>query len=395
MSLLPLLAAALAGAHPGPPVYLQLEIEEGSIAMLVEGEQKAVLPWFGVSGVHLPPVADDVQRALEEGARRVLGEKAVLAIDGVAVAPELERAELFESGMGSFEPTVQVHLRYACAGLPRRVVVRWDLFAEERGIPALFRSQGDFEFVTILPGEPEHVWHGRGLAAPRSQERRAPVAPPERRTLPLASLAAVLLGLAALPLARGARPRVAVVVLAGAAAFGLRDVARRPPPWGGRVLMPSEPQAVAMFEDLHRAIYAAFDARSEDEIYGILSAAVERDVLDELYGEVYESLVLRTEGGAFCEIESVTPLGHTLLLDSGQPIESEDDLYYEIEWRWRVDGTVTHWGHRHERTNVHRALYGVGYDGESWKITSWDVLEHRRADDGGELETLVGEERDG
>ena len=52
-----------------------------------------------------------------------------------------------------------------------------------------------------------------------------------------------------------------------------------------------------------RNIYGAFDAASEDEIYDLLATSVDTALLDELYGEIYESLILRSEGGAVCRIE--------------------------------------------------------------------------------------------
>jgi hypothetical protein len=142
------------------------------------------------------------------------------------------------------------------------------------------------------------------------------------------------------------------------------------------VARPSPEEARAIFETLHRGIYDAFSAETEDEIYDRLAVSVDRSLLDDLYGEIYESLILREQGGAVCSIESVEVLDGEVHL----PTDPDAPPGFQVDWTWQVNGVVSHWGHLHHRRNEYEALYTVGHDGTAWRITGVDVLEHRRID---------------
>ena len=90
-------------------------------------------------------------------------------------------------------------------------------------------------------------------------------------------------------------------------------------------------------------MYDAFSARSESEVYDILAVTVDAEILDELYAEVYESLILRDEGGAVSKVEGIDVLERDVALDAdGAPA-------FDVDWSWRVHGLVSHWGHLHRR----------------------------------------------
>ena len=86
-------------------------------------------------------------------------------------------------------------------------------------------------------------------------------------------------------------------------------------------------------------------------------------------------------------MRAVRPLGSQVTL-----FPEDDEPAYEVDYSWSVAGSVSHWGHEHERLNVYRALYTVAHDGVGWKIAAWEVSEHRRADDGRSFITLVGDD---
>lgn len=384
--------------HPGPPFYLQYEIDTDEVRLMFSGEQRPLGPYLDFEEPFPAPLSVEDEALLMRRARALFAREAGLRIDGQMVLPILDRVQAFDSsGPGNAEPALQFDLRYPCSGMPRTVEVTWSIFEKgaDNGVPTLFRQVGGFfEFTAILREEPSYVWHGReqALARPESLQRPVPAAPPRRVVYPLWSLALLALAALATPLLwRRARraPLLGTWSVALLGAVGLWGVGSEPP-WGGRVLLPSPDQALAMFRELHGNIYRAMGARNPDEVYRFLASSVDEDQLDSLYAEVYESLVLREDGGAFCTIEEVQPLGHELFMPS--EVQSEADLLFEIDWKWRVRGTVIHHAHQHERINGYRALYSVGYDGEAWKISSWEVLEHRRIEDDGPVEILVGEE---
>ena len=53
--------------------------------------------------------------------------------------------------------------------------------------------------------------------------------------------------------------------------------------------------ARAVFEALHRNLYRAFEADTEDEIYDVLKQSVDASLLQEVYLDIYESLILREQ----------------------------------------------------------------------------------------------------
>lgn len=392
-----LVVAALLGLaaarmpHPGPPVNVEVEIGEGRIAVLIQAEQATFNPWLGVlPGRILPaPLPPEKAESYRLGAAEFLAANNPFTVNGERVLPEVREARLTDAfGSTSDPPILELELDLPCEGWPRSVGLTWETWEGTAGIdgpriPVLFRwPVGEYVFGSLSPEEPGYVWHALpGLGEPRVFEDTS--GPPVEPDLPLAS---VLLGAAlvlAVPLLRRLRPPF-VLVLAlyaggGAAVWALRDL-RVEAPWS-RVPMPSREEALAMFATLHGNIYQAFASRQEEDVYELLSRSVAPAILDELYGEVYESMILRGEGGAVCDVQKVEVLEREVSF----PEEPQQDgpLAFEVDWRWRVHGLVSHFGHRHERTNQYHARYTVAHDGASWKIAEVEILDHQRIQDYG------------
>jgi len=109
----------------------------------------------------------------------------------------------------------------------------------------------------------------------------------------------------------------------------------------------------------------------------VLEQSADGDILDDIYTEVFTSLVMRDSGGAVCKVQSVK------YLDMGIEDIGGDahDAGFGAACHWRVMGSVTHWGHTHFRTNEYRAKYAVEPRGDSWKITGVNILQYSRIDD--------------
>ena len=384
------LLGPLAPAHPGAPLYVQFLIEPGAVELQLFGEQRVLNPLLGLEGQHVPPVEDEWIERLQAAAPALLASSARIAVDGTELAGVLAEAAFDGPSPANPEPTVRLRARYACDAPPERVHVAWSLFDPEGWpVPVLFRREGDPpDFLQLTRVEPACDWIARDRAAPRSGPAGAPLppaAPGEHRGRARWRTPLIVFGVAGLAasLLRSARARRALVAagIAGAGiAFALE--AARPAP----LALPGADEARAIFAALHGRIYQALAAESEEGLYELLASAVDADVLDELYGEVYEGLVLRNEGGAVCRVDEVTPLESKVELGVG------GEALFEVEHAWQVRGSVGHWGHTHQRTNVYRARYTVAHDGVGWKIAAWEVLEHRRKDDARSFVTLVGEE---
>ena len=278
---------------------------------------------------------------------------------------------------------------YACEGLPRQVALVWDGFEGtewmgERFVPILVQQDRHIEMISLLPDEPEFIWHSKQARERRWQPEQQDVLPAAKPTIPGASIAVLVLGAAAATIAL--RRRVAGPLVAGLAVLSivgaglLRDLGRVTAPWLTRVSVPAPDQALTLFEALHHNVYAAFEAAGEDEIYETLARSVDAATLDELYGEVYESLILREEGGAVCSIDRIEVLEKDVDLE---PVSAGEAPRFDVDWAWRVYGLVAHWGHIHRRTNQYRATYTVQHDGISWKIAGVQLHEHERIEEDG------------
>ncbi len=136
---------------------------------------------------------------------------------------------------------------------------------------------------------------------------------------------------------------------------------------------PPEWAATQIFQDLHRTIYRAFDAKTESEIYDTLAEGLTGEILDEVYSEVYEAFASRNSGGGRFSVRRVKPIATTVLPADGKPSPA-----YRVRYRWRVYGRVTHSGHTHARTNEYEAVYLVTRTPDGWRIAGSHVRQNKR-----------------
>jgi hypothetical protein len=372
--------------HPGPSIWADVRIEDDRVVLELQAELEPIEQCFGIEGPWLGPAAPELQARLERELLEAFRTGFPVTIDGTQVQPELEQLSLpVDDPDTDGWLVVKAHLVYPASAPPRRVTITWDRFGGtefmgERYVPMLVKRGREVDMMACLEREPSFTWHARGPRAhPRAIVPEEP--PPDRSPWAIGALscaAASALGCFALrrrPLAL--RAGILVVGLGGALALGThagKDAWRF-----GSAAMPGPDQAERLFEALHAGIYAAFEADDEDTIYELLARSVDVSLLDELYADIYESLVLREEGGAVCRIDGMEVFERDVRL----PKEREGDPRFEVDWGWTVDGLVAHWGHIHRRTNRYRATYGVRHDGRSWKIDEVKILEHDRTDDDG------------
>jgi len=385
--LLPLLREAGAHPHNAPTVWVDLTVKPGEVIYEITCLAEILNPWVGVPAEIKHPLPPEQQRDALDGARAWFGEHNAVVIDGERVRPDvvsLIRPEEFEGALA--EEFAKLTLRYECEGWPRRVDFGWDdfkgaLWQDRNIVPVTVKYGNEVDLAQFEVAEPVFIWH----APPDIRKRKVPVAvlaPEQARgwSVPAWSLALLLVGGIAVFRPRG-RPRWRAG--AAVACFGLAALL-----WNVRldfedvraaeITIPSEEQAKLIFATLHGNIYGAFEATDEDEIYDLLAVSVDAGLLDELYADIYESLVMRDQGGAVCRVREVEKLGGHVESLPTEPVEVPE---FKVRWRWRVYSTVTHWGHTHGRLNRYEAIYTVRHDGRSWKIAAVQVLKHERVDD--------------
>ena len=134
-------------------------------------------------------------------------------------------------------------------------------------------------------------------------------------------------------------------------------------------------QAQSIFEALHQNMYRSFDYPSDTQIYDALAQTLQGPLLNQTFKTIYESLILKEEGGgAKARISMVRPLDwkriewssrkvrrliRKVYKKEGVPFPEDLELSksnsFIVESRWRVTGDVSHWGHQHRRVNEYQA----------------------------------------
>ena len=409
VALSPLRAAV---AHPGQSVGVSISItdEEVSYDILISADFLRTL---------LPPEQLDFKLSREEGriefadeqtrqrARAVFEEffkdKNPVTIDGVVIKGLLKEARFVPaidpSGMlpaSVMPPDLHVVVTYPAKGRPKSVTLVWELYPESAtralyglgtAVEVLAELDAYDENTVILftRDEPEYTWHAPGK--PVAQRVAPIVAAAEPATLAIPAVTLGLIGAGVIALlwvwlssrARRARWPVAtvsaVLVVVGAFCHNV-GVVHAHVPWGQGVKLPNAAQATDIFESLQRNVYRAFDYKTESDIYDVLAQSVDGELLDQVYDEVYQSLILRDQGGAVARVQSVDILDANVV--SAGALEGSDAAAFKVHCRWQVRGAVYHWSHVHKRTNEYEALYTVAQREGTWRITAAEVLQQHR-----------------
>lgn len=378
-----ILWALPAQAHP-PPDFAEVvvDITIDDVRVLYEIKISDTLFCETIVPGSLP---EQLPRLVTIDARRVWGlmeeyfhKMNPVSIDGVPVRPVVESIEK------SLLPHLRIEISYATKGRPKQVSMSWKAFPkyDSGGYPlraemvAGFNALGKNREIVFTDKEPDYVWHAND--SPYYREiLSVPVGPGAvKLSLPLLSICLVGVWIALLvlrPVKVSVRGRwlATFAVLAAAVLlwdYGTIEVAS---PWRAVVEMPGESEAVAIFETLHKNIYRAFDYGTESDIYDTLALSIDGRLLEKTYNDVYQGLMQKVLGGAVSRIQAVRILKCRLHELSAEP---DAGMQFRVWCRWRVHGSVRHWGHTHARTNEYEAIYTVAACDGMWKITKTDVL---------------------
>ena len=245
------------------------------------------------------------------------------------------------------------------------------------------------DYVIFSPEEPEFLW----VRSPAEVTRLNVIIPEElepgdgnsgagnveARRLPIAS---ILAGAAGLIFFAGAAfvdvklpLRFGGLAIAATAAFFLL------PESGARTSFDhgiTEAQSVEVFRKLQANLYSAFDFETEDEIYAVLEQSVDGALLDDVYSEVYRSLIVEDRGRALCKVQKLEVLETGS--DAVDPGKDGRAQRFDITCHWRVYGIVNHFEHIHRRVNEYRADYRLTHREAGWKITGVAVSQQDRLD---------------
>ena len=396
-SLALLAVAPFAGGHAmDANLYVQIHLHEDKLVCEVD-----------VGSFQFPPLKDvlfarpDSHPTMEEKREEIeqfFRENCPITIDGIVVQPVLTSLKLedFEAADHLMKQMdivyVGLKMEYSLKRQPKQIAMKWGFFAQPhqgeefpevsddpsaviddpQEVVADFIVHGDpdqYDLVYFSPREPEYIWH-RPAAVTTVRSGGAGSGSARRYGFFGGGTVLALLGLVV-----GRRQGKAKVLTGGVlASLGIACFAAgfvQPK----RNLPLSEDEAVETFKALQANIYAAFDHNTEDEIYDSLAQSVDGPLLDHVYNDVFESLILRSEGGVMAKVQKVEVLKADV---TAIPVGTSDS--YVIDCIWRVHGFVKHYSHTHRRLNEYHARYEMAPRDGNWKVIKSVETKRERLD---------------
>ena len=410
IALVSLVFAPRSEAHRPIATNMAIDIE-------LKGNLLVVEPW--IPTFLLPPLQDitfenqdewptaEARRAeIEEFFDRVCP----VEIDGEPVKPvmqklrlqPMEQAKHLDEFLDFVEARILLH--YEVESPPEKMKLRWGIYPpvppggwgelvdadqnpQEFDMMMFVDNKEDFIFFS--PEEPELFWQRRpkevkniNVITPEelsAGESAADDTPREKPKFPIATVAVATLGILFFVVGRFAKiaspVRFGVLLAAAIGAFFLRPQATSDPRSLSSI---TEDQAVEKFERLQANMYSAFDYEEEEQVYDVLAQSVDGALLDDIYAEVYQSLLVVDKSSAVCKVHEVEVLeSRATAVD---PSSDGRAQRFDIACHWRVHGVVKHFEHIHRRVNEYRADYRLTKKPEGWKITGVAVSEQDRLD---------------
>jgi len=363
------------------------------------------------------PTADERRKQIED----FYHEKCPVVVDGKLVRPEMQSLKLVPmKGAKHLTETIdfvhaRVLLHYNCDAPPEKVKFTWGVFVNEpeggwdtlpktdhdpQEIDIFVFVDGKEDYLYFSPLEPVFMWHRKkegveklnviSKIVKRAEAVSAEPAEKERSKYPLSAIAVGLAGIVffvGTTVAKVAREirfgglLLALIASGGLTLFWAKQGAATPSEQSGGGLTREE--AVQVFEALQANLYAAFDYEDEDKIYDVLAQSVNGALLDDIYTEVYRSLIVTDQGSsAVCRVQKVE-----VLECKAEPVEGDESAAdtntatdYEIRCHWRVHGFVSHNQHTHRRVNEYRADFQLAKEEDGWKIIGISVDQQQRLD---------------
>jgi hypothetical protein len=133
-----------------------------------------------------------------------------------------------------------------------------------------------------------------------------------------------------------------------------------------------EDKAERAIESLLANVYQAFAYRDESKVFDTLATSVDGPLREQLYLDIRRGVSDAENGGPTVRVLDVD------VVDC--EIEQADSDQLRAKVRWVSRGSVSHWGHAHERANQYRArVVAKPVDG-SWRLTDVNILEEERID---------------
>lgn len=409
---------AHAWAKQKPVLFLSAEIGQNELKitlclpapLLNEIITQPIDPNYALTPAQQKSLFDELERYFQtHNPIKVDGVRALpnlTALDLVLSAPlkELEEAALAEQVKlhSGNEGAAIMSFEIGLKRTPKLISLLWDndsLWVKmgkqssqqlsSKVLPGVFIYQDELSPIKLTPEDPEQIWRPIGPRLKSPPPSALSLIPPPPATIldhPQFLLIWLLIFGTSLLFLRNSSRRPIGLVLALfclLAPLSLWIIPGASQIWSSKQKELSNDKLRSIFELLHQNIYRAFDYERDEEIYDALSESVTGPLLDWTFQEIYRSLILQDEGGAKAKVSLVKPLSwersslqerelKALSVDTEQASErhAKEASAFAVNYRWRVIGEVTHWGHSHRRVNDYEARYAIAHTSQGWRIFS-------------------------
>lgn len=350
-------------------------------------------PWLNLGLRHNSTIAVASQADLKRQVAEFLATKNPVRIDGKTVAGKLDRIHFIHRSLrttGIIDPAVDLDATSATLGvifvypiekLPEKVEMTWELFTPRiQSVPSVASDEAGGLPSEITSADPVLTWTNY-LTNPTAHEFQFVPIPPGRQRVELPLLSLAFAAMAAALICHGAIrwnqqkgfPRWAAVAAFMAIAVGVAVLPlgfSMENPFAFRSLQANDVSSDDVEHLLHN-VYRSFDHHDDELIYDFLAMSIDGDLLEDVYLSTRKSIEVKNQGGLRVSVKdvSVTEL---------EPLdETRSDLTFRC--RWRVAGSIGHWGHIHRRENEHVANLSLGPRDGRWKITALEILDASEA----------------
>ena len=336
---------------------------------------------LGLDGIDV--ITPEMQSSVKAGIVEYLDNHFEVSIDGQAVEGTVDRVNFLQRTLRSsivvdgqnidlLPANVGVIYVFPTDGLPTTVEMEWDIFNERMNkVPASAVDQAGPLPSYLEPDFNVLKWENflKNPEIPTLTEIRQPPSTLQRFShygqWLFGLLAVLTLFIIIRSLLAGNGPRYAVIgLLLLTSTLSIWFVQT----WRNVQLDPVRLQALV--GNLLHNVYRSFDYRGEEAVYDVLAHSVAGDLLADVYLETRKGLELANQGGAKVKVKTIEMLASELISSDGDALN--------IEARWNVAGSVGHWGHIHQRTNIYHANVTIEDIDGNWKLSGLEILEEER-----------------
>ena len=334
------------------------------------------------------------QKKIKEKVALFLKDKNPVLIDGKEVQGRLDRIHFIKrtlrktgivspaEDLNSYSATLGVIYVYPTDKLPEKASMTWQLFNEK--VPSIVSTATDQagSLPSVLTQvDPTLSWQNF-LTNPHIPQMLAvsTIAKPELLQIPILACACTLLFICFtcysiyrfkrnLNTNRVVTTLSILILIVGVCSIPYFHITITSPFATQEEI--SNQQAVGVVATLLNNTYRAFDRRDENLVYDRLEKSISGELLSEVYLQTRRSIELENQGGARVSITDIKIQSNEVQLLS-------DEVGFTANCKWIVSGSVGHWGHLHQRTNLYHAKFKIIPVDQVWKISEMDLLEERR-----------------